>query len=325
MDGPTWDRRGRGAPIGVFPPRSGKVTVRWLKRSGVKPRFWVFSSAGRAPRLHRGCHRFDPGRTHQGRPVVAGPRAGTAGFFVSGIECDRKLRARWLGRQDGKGTPRVPPATRNQSLHYCRSPSGSIQLWKPSAISARSRTRTRSPTRPGIPMWRMPPLRFRGRARRRWREAAFWGFPDRVRLRRPGGGAIADRGVSAARSGRRRGPHPVTGHRGGQPRHGHRLDHRLARTRPAAAKLAPWALLHLLPGPWRRPGPRTTAPGPPTPPADGASGGPAAVAASAADDGYRYTTDFLRVRLRIGAAEARRRLALAEDLLPRSARLDEAT
>ena len=26
---------------------------------------WVFSSAGRAPRLHRGCHRFDPGRTHR--------------------------------------------------------------------------------------------------------------------------------------------------------------------------------------------------------------------------------------------------------------------
>ena len=25
----------------------------------------VFSSAGRAPRLHRGCHRFDPGRTHR--------------------------------------------------------------------------------------------------------------------------------------------------------------------------------------------------------------------------------------------------------------------
>lgn len=29
---------------------------------------WVFSSAGRAPRLHRGCHRFDPGRTHQRKP-----------------------------------------------------------------------------------------------------------------------------------------------------------------------------------------------------------------------------------------------------------------
>ena len=35
------------------------------------------------------------------------------------------------------------------------------------------------------------------------------------------------------------------------------------------------------------------------------------------DDGYRNTTEFLRARLRISAAEARRRLALAGDLLPR--------
>ena len=36
-----------------------------------------------------------------------------------------------------------------------------------------------------------------------------------------------------------------------------------------------------------------------------------------ADDGYRNTAEFLRARLRIGAAEARRRLSLAEALLPR--------
>ena len=35
------------------------------------------------------------------------------------------------------------------------------------------------------------------------------------------------------------------------------------------------------------------------------------------DDGYRNTAEFLRARLRIGAAEARRRLSLAEGLLPR--------
>ena len=35
-------------------------------------------------------------------------------------------------------------------------------------------------------------------------------------------------------------------------------------------------------------------------------------------DGYRNTTEFLRARLRITAAEARRRLALASDVLPRS-------
>ena len=35
------------------------------------------------------------------------------------------------------------------------------------------------------------------------------------------------------------------------------------------------------------------------------------------DDGYRNTTEFLRARLRISAAEARRRLSLAASLLPR--------
>ncbi|KQN86480.1 hypothetical protein ASE96_12955 [Arthrobacter sp. Leaf69] len=59
----------------------------------------------------------------------------------------------------------------------------------------------------------------------------------------------------------------------------------------------------------------------------GAAGSVGAVAASgsggaaesrmAVDDGYRNTTEFLRARLRISAAEARRRLALAGDLLPR--------
>jgi hypothetical protein len=44
-----------------------------------------------------------------------------------------------------------------------------------------------------------------------------------------------------------------------------------------------------------------------------ASAGPASVL----DDGYRNTTEFLRARLRIGAAEAKRRLSLAETLLPR--------
>ncbi|MFF1382188.1 DUF222 domain-containing protein [Arthrobacter sp. NPDC058288] len=37
-----------------------------------------------------------------------------------------------------------------------------------------------------------------------------------------------------------------------------------------------------------------------------------------ADDGCRNTTEFLRLRLRIGAGEARRRLALAEAILPRT-------
>ena len=42
-----------------------------------------------------------------------------------------------------------------------------------------------------------------------------------------------------------------------------------------------------------------------------------AAGAAAVDDGYRNTTEFLRARLRISAAEARRRLCLADTLLPR--------
>ncbi|MET3952052.1 DUF222 domain-containing protein [Arthrobacter sp. UYEF36] len=50
----------------------------------------------------------------------------------------------------------------------------------------------------------------------------------------------------------------------------------------------------------------------------GAAGAPdAADSRVAVDDGYRNTTEFLRARLRISAAEARRRLALAGSLLPR--------
>ncbi|HSO16979.1 MAG TPA: DUF222 domain-containing protein [Arthrobacter sp.] len=48
-----------------------------------------------------------------------------------------------------------------------------------------------------------------------------------------------------------------------------------------------------------------------------AAAGPAADSAAVVDDGYRNTTEFLRARLRISAPEARRRLSLAEALLPR--------
>ena len=44
----------------------------------------------------------------------------------------------------------------------------------------------------------------------------------------------------------------------------------------------------------------------------------AAPSAEWVDDGYRNTAEFLRARLRISAPEARRRLALAEDVLPRT-------
>ena len=67
-------------------------------------------------------------------------------------------------------------------------------------------------------------------------------------------------------------------------------------------------------GPDHTPGP--VAPGAVDGPAASASSAPAAPAA-AVDDGYRNTTQFLRARLRIGAAEARRRLCLAGNVLPR--------
>ncbi|WP_427130475.1 DUF222 domain-containing protein [Pseudarthrobacter sp. S9] len=49
----------------------------------------------------------------------------------------------------------------------------------------------------------------------------------------------------------------------------------------------------------------------------GAEGAGADDASTAMDDGYRNTTEFLRARLRISATEARRRLSLAESILPR--------
>ncbi len=69
---------------------------------------------------------------------------------------------------------------------------------------------------------------------------------------------------------------------------------------------------------------RATAEAGPTPGAAtaGCRGGPASAGCCCCcrcrvDDGYRNTTEFLRARLRISAAEARRRLCLAGSLLPR--------
>ncbi|GGV33471.1 HNH endonuclease [Paenarthrobacter nicotinovorans] len=50
--------------------------------------------------------------------------------------------------------------------------------------------------------------------------------------------------------------------------------------------------------------------------ADGADGADGAGGGSVLDDGYRNAAEFLRARLRIGIGEARRRLALATDVLP---------
>ncbi|WP_416416054.1 HNH endonuclease signature motif containing protein [Paenarthrobacter aromaticivorans] len=52
--------------------------------------------------------------------------------------------------------------------------------------------------------------------------------------------------------------------------------------------------------------------------AAGFGGVAAADAAAVADDGYRDAAQFLRARLRIGISEARRRLALASEVLPRT-------
>ncbi|WP_427005679.1 hypothetical protein [Pseudarthrobacter sp. H2] len=55
-------------------------------------------------------------------------------------------------------------------------------------------------------------------------------------------------------------------------------------------------------------------------PGGAAAGADASVAAAgtgAVDDGCRNTMEFLRARLRISAAEARRRLSLADSVLPR--------
>ncbi|UKF05975.1 HNH endonuclease [Paenarthrobacter nicotinovorans] len=51
-------------------------------------------------------------------------------------------------------------------------------------------------------------------------------------------------------------------------------------------------------------------------PAAAADGGGAGGGGSVLDDGYRNAAEFLRARLRIGIGEARRRLALANEILP---------
>ncbi|WP_211878937.1 HNH endonuclease signature motif containing protein [Pseudarthrobacter albicanus] len=51
--------------------------------------------------------------------------------------------------------------------------------------------------------------------------------------------------------------------------------------------------------------------------AGGSGNASGAGSSGAVDDGYRNTTEFLRARLRISAAEARRRLSLAGSVLPR--------
>ncbi|MEN8585238.1 DUF222 domain-containing protein, partial [Burkholderia sp. RS01] len=56
----------------------------------------------------------------------------------------------------------------------------------------------------------------------------------------------------------------------------------------------------------------------PTSPFGAAASNGRVSALSPADDGCRNTAEFLRVRLRIGAGEARRRLALASAVLPRT-------
>ena len=47
-------------------------------RGAPAPRVGAFSSVGRAPRLHRGCRRFEPGRAH--RPPDPAPCAATLGW-----------------------------------------------------------------------------------------------------------------------------------------------------------------------------------------------------------------------------------------------------
>lgn len=87
-----------------------------------------------------------------------------------------------------------------------------------------------------------------------------------------------------------------------------------AGARSAAAKFGSTAPAGWLTG-WKTEGsaPNSTASDPLWNEPEGADASPERV-----DDGYRSTAEFLRARLRISAPEARRRLALAADVLPRT-------
>ena len=216
-------------------------------------------------------------------------------------------------------------------------PLGRVQLWKPSGISSRSRTRTRPQARPGTPV-RVPAwypgvedalAALQGVSSTAVADAAFWGFRTAsdfagqveelsrtMEYLQLVAAAAVDR---ARRAGHGRGRPAAPASRG--------LDHRLAGATSGSASGAP-------------PDSRTAALGPRTTtrPAGAAEAQVprarrigrrpcrdarclrchrpgrrvrgAAGDADAVDDGYRNTAEFLRARLRISAAEARRRLAL---------------
>ena len=56
--------------------------------------FGAFSSAGRASRLHRECHRFDPGRAHQSKAPRHGRDSRTRSFLSP---ASTRIRAAWIG------------------------------------------------------------------------------------------------------------------------------------------------------------------------------------------------------------------------------------
>jgi hypothetical protein len=62
-------RRGHvGSAGGTATHESSDACTMLIRRSRPRGRaLRAFSSVGRAPRLHRGCHRFEPGRAHQNK------------------------------------------------------------------------------------------------------------------------------------------------------------------------------------------------------------------------------------------------------------------
>jgi hypothetical protein len=82
----------------------------------------AFSSAGRAPRLHRGCRRFDPGRAHHQKPRSGGTGlwAASCGPPAVGPACDLGAAGEWPvadPRRSPRSTRCGDPETRPECRH----------------------------------------------------------------------------------------------------------------------------------------------------------------------------------------------------------------
>ncbi len=93
------------------------------------PRLWGRSSAGRAPALQAGGHRFDPDRLHQAgvSTRLASTRASAPGFFRRFDKSGGIIAEKWAGFGMGRRvTPRGGRACRCREERVCAPRGGRI-------------------------------------------------------------------------------------------------------------------------------------------------------------------------------------------------------